>query len=209
MTIIKFIIETFKSDEDFIKLHISSKSLNLYTIFSFSIYDFFLTFNSGTGSFSSSTVDLNTPGIKEVKVTYEGFSAYFTVLVGYSATDAATIRNSRNEANAPEYLTGMIPVRWYEKGGYWITTTLDDADWYNYTDQLNPVWANVMLRDGLKLQDVPDVNDYTELNFLAGKRVLDEGSSFVWIPRYTYKDLNKSYLYICSKILLNLFKKRK
>ncbi len=57
--------------------------------------------------------------------------------------------------NKPQLSSGMTPIKWV--GGVETVTTVDDPDWYNYSNKL---WANVKTADG---------------------------SYWVWIPRYAYK----------------------
>ena len=66
-------------------------------------------------------------------------------------------------ANKPELVDGLTPVKW--NGQTWVKTTETDPQWYDYSD-VNETgantskWANAMTPDG---------------------------SIFVWIPRYAYK----------------------
>ena len=69
--------------------------------------------------------------------------------------------NENQKVNAPELLTGMIPIKFTEptseKEGETVTTSTTDDEWYNYSDKK---WANVQTQDG---------------------------SMWVWIPRFAYK----------------------
>lgn len=47
-----------------------------------------------------------------------------------------------NEPNPPSLGAGMIPIKW--NGNYWVITTIDDSEWYDYSAGK---WANVMLSD--------------------------------------------------------------
>ena len=87
--------------------------------------------------------------------------------------------------NKPKVSEGMVPVKYVatENDGYWIITTEDDSTWYNYD---NKRWANIMLQDGLTVEDDIEVTDENRKS-LAGKKVTTLGSMFVWIPRYAYK----------------------
>lgn len=72
--------------------------------------------------------------------------------------------------NSPEIVTGMIPVIYDTTLSAW--KRVDDSDigkWYDYAEKK---WANVMLSDGL----VVDQDGV----------VTTMGSMFVWIPRYAY-----------------------
>ena len=69
--------------------------------------------------------------------------------------------NEDKKVNAPALKTGMTPVRFSEvteaKKGEIIKTTREDDDWYSYKDKK---WANAQTQDG---------------------------SLWVWIPRYAYR----------------------
>ena len=88
--------------------------------------------------------------------------------------------NSINQVNEPELTEGMIPIKW--NGENWVTTTLEDEEWYNYKENTgddDSKWANVMLSDGTYKYDT----------VASGTVVQEEelGSMFVWLPRYAYK----------------------
>jgi prepilin-type N-terminal cleavage/methylation domain-containing protein len=59
--------------------------------------------------------------------------------------------------NKPKIITGMTPIKW--NGTTWVDTTESDTDWYNYTTA-DKKWANARTQDG---------------------------SMWVWIPRYAYQ----------------------
>jgi type IV pilus assembly protein PilA len=59
--------------------------------------------------------------------------------------------------NEPKLVAGMTPIKW--NGTEWVDTTVGDTDWYSY-DATNKIWANARTQDG---------------------------SMWVWIPRYIYK----------------------
>ena len=69
--------------------------------------------------------------------------------------------NKAQNVNTPELLTGMSPIKFTEatetSEGKTVTTNASDESWYNYTDKK---WANAQTEDG---------------------------SMWVWIPRYAYK----------------------
>ena len=90
---------------------------------------------------------------------------------------------------------GMVPVKYNEGDSSWYVATEEEIDnntWYEYLDtsiagnENQSKWANVMLRDGLTVEGVTDVKT-VELSELYGKKVISEGSMYVWIPRYAYK----------------------
>ena len=72
--------------------------------------------------------------------------------------------------NSPEIVAGMLPVIYDETAKAW--KKVDDSNlgkWYDYSEKK---WANVMLSDGIEI----DENGI----------VTTMGSMFVWIPRYAY-----------------------
>ncbi len=101
--------------------------------------------------------------------------------------------NEEKKVNAPELKTGMVPVKY--DTDHWVVTTKDDPEWYNYLDTDLTIdeknveakkWANVMLRDGLKVEGIDDASTES-IESMSGKKVETEGSMFVWIPRFAYK----------------------
>ena len=167
-------------------------------------------------------IDLRGPGVWDIRVaytdnesglTYDGseltFYDYYTVTVNNNEE-----RNTN--VNSPYIVKGMIPVKWVEtertyyeysfasdgetiqrdenkvNEGFWITTTENDVEWYDYKDNNNhdTIWANVMLKDEIEIREVPNPKDNKlTLDNLAGKRIDAYGSMFVWIPRFSYKVL--------------------
>ena len=75
------------------------------------------------------------------------------------------INNTENIPNRPKLVDGMTPIKFTlpegDTAGTTITTTAGDEDWYNYEEKK---WANAKTEDG---------------------------SMWVWIPRYAYK-INES-----------------
>lgn len=71
--------------------------------------------------------------------------------------------NYYNGVNSPKILQGMTPIKFTEptdtKEGTIVTTTVSDSNWYSY-DTEKKKWANAQTEDG---------------------------SMWVWIPRYAYK----------------------
>lgn len=126
----------------------------------------------------NNVIDITKTGTYEIKVTDEG---------GNSAQQEITV----TLCNEPKLAEGMVPVKW--NGENWIVTTQTDGNWYEYEEQTTDTkdggtsrWANVMLRDGLQIDGVEDINNAT-LEQMQGKVVKSSGSMFVWIPRYMYK----------------------
>jgi|GEM_PF-5657347 len=92
------------------------------------------------------------------------------------ANNRMKINTPERLPNAPQLMSGMIPVKWVTTdegtgGGYWVKTTPSDPDWFDYSQQK---WANIMLADGLSVD--PTTNE-----------ILSMGSMFVWVPRYAYQ----------------------
>ncbi len=73
-------------------------------------------------------------------------------------------------ANAPELYEGMKPIIYNEDTQSWEFVNNQEQVWYNYT---NKKWANIML------------SDYEENE--------ENGSMFVWVPRFAYKIAEKNY----------------
>lgn len=97
--------------------------------------------------------------------------------------------------NKPIVTEGMIPVKYSTVYNAWVVTTEDDPEWYDYSATAKQ-WANVMLMDDLELDGL--TNEQVRKNAktsLVGKKVTKEGSAFVWIPRYTYKEEDGSVVY--------------
>lgn len=112
--------------------------------------------------------------------------------------------DEKKGVNKPNLLSGMIPVKY--NSGKWIVTNKDDEEWYDYSADADK-WANVMLLDGLTLVNSSTGEKLTNeevrkanLSDIQGYVVENEGSAFVWIPRYTYKEVNGSYEIVYSKL---------
>ncbi len=165
-------------------------------------------------------IDLRGSGVWDIRVaytdnesgiTYEGagltFYDYYTITVNNQEERSTNV-------NSPSVVKGMVPVKWVETDrtyyeysldidgqisrsestnteGFWLTTTENDVEWYDYNTQTNKmIWANVMLKDEIEIREVPDPKDSKlTLDNLAGKRIDAHGSMFVWIPRFSYKDV--------------------
>ena len=97
-----------------------------------------------------------------------------------------------NEPNEPNLSEDMVPVKFSDTDGAWIVCNKDDPEWYEYVakegegDNNESKWANVMLRDKLTVDGISNAQNAT-LENMVGKKVTQEGSMFVWIPRYAYK----------------------
>ena len=76
----------------------------------------------------------------------------------------------------PKITEGMIPVKYDEIEKVWIKTTINDKEWYDYSED-SKKWANVVLGDAtfFKVGDKEILNEEQQYSML------------VWIPRYAYK----------------------
>lgn len=95
--------------------------------------------------------------------------------------------DENKKVNKPVLSKGMVPVKL--EGSDWVVTSADDDAWYDYSQE-QMAWANVMLMDELTVEgfDNAQVKE-ASLSELVGKKVLTEGSAYVWIPRYTTTNL--------------------
>ena len=89
--------------------------------------------------------------------------------------------------NKPFVVSGMVPVK--IQNGNWVVTNVDDPDWYDYasnSDGKGNLWANVMLLDEIEVEGMTS-SEVRKANItqLDGKVVTEEGSMYVWIPRYS------------------------
>ena len=105
------------------------------------------------------TINKNEDGsIKSITTKEGNYEIAFEDL--YEGEVLETYNKAKN-VNAPELLTGMSPIKFTEATeiaeGKTITTNANDENWYNYA---NKKWANAQTQDG---------------------------SMWVWIPRYAYK----------------------
>jgi type II secretory pathway pseudopilin PulG len=142
-------------------------------------------------NYSNGEVTLVTPYVIDGKNIYTKDDLIFSE-VGDSVVDMATY-NEEKGVNAPIVFTGMLPV--VQENGKWKIVSKDDDSWYDYTiTEHGPNrTANVMLLDGVTAKD--SNGRYYTNEELRGMNPLDreglyienEGSMFVWFPRYTYK----------------------
>lgn len=110
------------------------------------------------------------------------------------------------KVNKPVVYSGMLPVKY--DGSNWVVTTTSDEDWYDYagTNYGPTRYANVMMLDDVTLVD-SEGRKYTNeqvrgmsIETMAGMTVEEEGSMFVWIPRYTYKEEGGTQSIVYSKL---------
>ena len=96
---------------------------------------------------------------------------------------------------AVKTVEGMVPVTYNESDSSWYVVTEEEITnntWFDYVDtsvvgqENKSKWANVMLRDNLKVEGVTNASA-ANIEELYGKKVTSEGSMYVWIPRYAYK----------------------
>ena len=91
--------------------------------------------------------------------------------------------NVSKGVNKPVIITGMIPVK--NVNGKWIVTNADDVNWYDYSSETE-IWANVMLNDEIVVDGFTNAEiRETPLVSLEGREVIENGSMFVWVPRYS------------------------
>lgn len=109
---------------------------------------------------------------------------------GGNTVIAANNYDNEKGINKPILSKGMVPVKLV--GASWVVTSSDDKEWYDYSSE-QKAWANVMLMDELTVEgyDNEAIRNAT-LSDLVGKKVITEGSSYVWIPRYTATSLGET-----------------
>lgn len=98
--------------------------------------------------------------------------------------------DSEKGVNKPILSKGMIPVKLVDDS--WVVASSDDKEWYDYSKDQS-AWANVMLLDELAVTGYDNVAlRNAKLSDLVGKIVTTEGSSYVWIPRYSATSLGET-----------------
>ncbi len=118
--------------------------------------------------------------------------------------------------NKPILYNGMIPVKRSENS--WVVCSKDDPEWYDYVVAGDgPIrYANAMLLDDTEL--INPSNNKTVSNYdlrnkkiseFVGYQVKTEGSMFIWVPRYTYKDSTDEIAYskLTSDFLIQGYEK--
>lgn len=138
--------------------------------------------------------------ISTVPIEYKG-EAYYSLNelqrdMGGGVTVLSRVEYDENKkVNKPVLSEGMIPVKL--SGGSWVVASVDDDGWYDYSAN-QMAWANVMLKDELKVEDDLGRTYSNEeirnmsISDLEGMKIVNEGSSYVWIPRYTTKSLGET-----------------
>lgn len=85
--------------------------------------------------------------------------------------------------NKPKLIKGMIPVK--NVNNRWIVTNSNDPNWYDYSSS-KEIWANVMLNDEIIVEGFTNAQvREASLVSLEGRQVTQNGSMFVWLPRYS------------------------
>lgn len=144
-------------------------------------------------------VNYDTGEIISVEAIYMGNVENHTIqdLIDSELDASVTVVNgeydSEKGVNKPLVSKGMVPVKF--QGSNWVVTTEDDPNWYDYSADSNK-WANIMLVDELEVTGM--TNDQvraSSIEEMANREVVKEGSAFVWIPRYTYKEADGSIVY--------------
>jgi len=155
--------------------------------------------NYKTGSVVSTT------GIEYDGVTYYSLNDLKRKMGGGGTLLSNIEYDESKKVNKPVLSNGMVPVKL--SGGKWIVASSDDEAWYDYSaDQM--AWANVMLKDELTVTD--GTTNYSNeqvrnmsLSDLVGKEVDVQGSSYVWIPRYTTTSIGETGTEIIFSNLTN------
>jgi len=146
-------------------------------------------------------------------ITYEDKKYYSSVALndaisGNEIISGVEVFDDAAGINKPYLVTGMIPVKRVESD--WVITNIDDAEWYDYSaaeDGKGNMWANVMLVDDILVEGLTnaDVRGMT-LKELEGKKVLNEGSMYVWIPRYSVGEIDGKTQIVYSVLTEDYFK---
>lgn len=133
-------------------------------------------------------------GVKYEGTTYYSLNELKIKMGGGSLLLSSSEFDKEKKVNKPILSNGMVPVKL--SGGSWVVADTEDNDWYDYSSE-QMAWANVMLKDELTVSD--SIKTYTNeevremsVSELVGKKVETEGSSYVWIPRYTAKSLGET-----------------
>lgn len=102
-----------------------------------------------------------------------------------------SIAKTREEVNAPQMGAGMIPIIDIG-GGLFEITTVDDKEWYDYTEN-RP--AYMMLSDGKYLSELQQHMTNKKLARVGTQIPVEElGTVYVWIPRFAYCENNIGFL---------------
>ena len=112
------------------------------------------------------TIEYESDGVtvKDI-ITKKGYKILLSEINSINTTEERLVANGSWQkgkgVNSPQILTGMTPIKFTDptdsEEGMAVKTTTEDSNWYNYNLKK---WANVQTQDG---------------------------SMWVWIPRYAYK----------------------
>lgn len=122
-------------------------------------------------------------------------------------------RENINECNAPiisdEYFKDfgisddefeIIPIKYSESKGCYVTTTKEDLEWYNYSAK---IWAKVIVfyRDGENLKEFFVNQDGTVKNiaYYNNLALNIQNYMYVWIPNFSIKDDTTYFRYKAGK----------
>lgn len=134
--------------------------------------------------------------ISGVPIVYEDKKYYAAsdlkeALGGGSVVVSSGGYDEEKGVNRPYVVTGMVPVKYVD--GTWEVTSASDKEWYDYgasDNNMGNLWANVMLLDEIEIEGMTNSEIRSaSITSLEGKTVTNEGSMYVWIPRYS-KDTN-------------------
>lgn len=143
--------------------------------------------------------------ISSTEIKYENGNYYTLTEIAAAVQPAGNTNttgkyNTEKGMNEPVISDGMVAVK--EKDGEWVVTTSDDDEWYDYS---NGRWATIMLLDELAVtgktnSEIRAMSQSEREVALKDAMVEVEGSTFVWIPRYTYKVENGEVKIVYSKL---------
>lgn len=160
--------------------------------------------NNTTGEYLINYIDgeaISVKGIHYKDKTYYSLSELKKDMGGGTTILANAQYDSLKKVNKPVLSKGMVPVKYNGEEDKWFVTTESDEEWYDYSKKL---WANVMLMDELEVEGYDNIDVRSVgLAELEGKRVVKEGSSYVWIPRYTATSVGETGSKVIFSNLLN------
>ena len=140
-------------------------------------------------SHGSSTTFTVTPNsgyeFESLSCTGGSYNASTKVLTvsNVTSTRTCTIKFKESSvANAPDLLTGLIPIMYYN--GNWVKANSNNTGTYKWYDYSNQMWANAVL--------VSDSSRATYESASIGTTINESDvlAYYVWVPRYKYKLFN-------------------
>ncbi len=133
---------------------------------------------------------ISVEGVMYKGVLYHSLNDLKKDVGGGTTVLSNTEYDENKKVNKPVLSKGMIPVKL--QGSDWVVTSADDDGWYDYSKD-QKAWANVMLLDELTLDGYDNAAvKSASLSEIVGKKVLTEGSAYVWIPRYTTSSIGET-----------------